>query len=191
MKILSPAISLLLTALVALTPACNEPRGETSEAEQAVTEQPTEVTPASPGDGQLIDGEAQESVTVRIETLGNSMQDMRYNQEEIRVPANAQVTVVLVNKAEDPAMIHNIVFVQKNSLEEVAKAGIRAGREQNYIPDLPVVFGGSKLVGPGETTEFTFTAPFQSGEYAFVCTYPGHWQQMNGRFIVETDATME
>jgi azurin len=186
MKIFSPATNLLLATFIALTPACNEQRSETSEAEQ-----PTEVTPNSPGDGELIEGEAQESVTVRVETPGNSIQDMHYNQEEIRVPANALVTVILVNKAKDPAMIHNIVFARKNNLEQLAKDALRAGTEQNYVPDMPAVFAGSELIQPGETTEFTFTAPFQSGEYAFVCTYPGHWQQMNGRFIVETEATME
>lgn len=185
MKIFSPATTLLITAFLGLT-ACNEQRNEASEAEQ-----PTEVTPTSQSDGQLIEENAPEAITVRIETLGNSLQEMRYNKEEIRALANARVTVMLENKAEDPSMIHNIVFVRGDNLEQLAKEAQQAGVEGNYVPDVPAVFAGSELVEPGETTEFTFTAPFQSGDYAFVCTYPGHWQQMNGRFIVEVDTTIE
>lgn len=155
--------------------ACNEQRS-------------SEETPAAETENKI---PAQKDVTVRIQTLGNSMQEMRYDKEEIRVPANARVKVILENQATDPAMIHNIVFVKKNTLEIVANAAQRAGEEAAYVPDLPVVFGGSPLAQPGETVEFIFTAPAQSGEYAFVCTYPGHWQQMNGRFIVETVAEIQ
>jgi azurin len=37
---------------------------------------------------------------------------------------------------------------------------------------------------PGIKEELTFPAP-AAGEYMFICTYPGHWQQMQGTFTVK------
>ena len=39
-------------------------------------------------------------------------------------------------------------------------------------------------LGGGEETEITFTAP-EPGEYPFLCTFPGHFGIMNGKFIVK------
>jgi azurin len=183
MKKFPPVHTLFLAACLSLTAACNQQENETTET-AAEAEQPTTNLP----EGQLIQDEPKKSYKLQVETLCNSMEDMRYSKDTIRVNANAQVTIELLNRADDPAMVHNIVFVQNNRLEEVAQAGMRAGAEEAFVPDHPAVFGGSELVGPGESTEFTFTAPFQSGEYDFGCTYPDHWQEMNGTFIVEAVA---
>ena len=169
-----------LSAVISFS-SCNQKEKQTSGQESLVLEQKGEEEvpyriPAEP------------DTTIYIKTLGNSIQQMRYSTNEIQVKANSRVKVVLENQAVDSAMVHNIVFVKKNSLEKVANRAITAGKEQAFVPDLPAVFSGSELAEPGETVEMFFTAPFQSGKYAFVCTYPGHWQEMNGRLIVEAVA---
>lgn len=178
MKKFPPVSILFLAVCFSLTAACNQQESETAE-------EANELSTTQPGEDQLIQDEPKKSYQLRVETMGNSMEDMRFDKDTIRVNANARVTVELVNRAEDTAMVHNIVFVQKNKQKEVAQAALRAGSEEDYVPDHPAVFAGSELVEPGETTEFTFTAPFQSGEYAFISTYPDQWQQMKGVFIVE------
>jgi azurin len=40
------------------------------------------------------------------------------------------------------------------------------------------------LIGGGESTTIEFEAP-EKGEYTFLCTFPGHFGLMNGKFIVE------
>lgn len=168
----------MLAACFFLPAACNQQESETAA-------EANEQTTTLPGEDQLIQNEPKKSYHLQVEALGNSVEKMRFDPDTIRVNANALVTVELTNRAGDSALVHNIVFVQNNKAEEVVQAALRAGAEEGFVPDHPAVFGGSELVEPGETTEFTFTAPFQSGEYTFISTYPGQWQQMKGVFIVE------
>jgi len=36
------------------------------------------------------------------------------------------------------------------------------------------------LVNPGQNYTLKFKAPANTGDYPFVCTFPGHWSIMNG-----------
>ncbi len=189
MKIPSKLSSFSLPALLLFSFACSEGESGDAEAETiaevvASEEEAVEEEPAIPE-------EAFETIEVTVEALGNSMEEIRFDKEEVVAPSNGQLTVTLVNKSEDPEMIHNIVFIHDDAIEEVAAAGLKVGPEKAFVPDLSSVFAGSELVEPGESTEFTFTAPFQSGEYLFVCTVPGHAEEMNGRFIVLPPAAVE
>ena len=40
------------------------------------------------------------------------------------------------------------------------------------------------MLGGGEETTIEFEAPAK-GEYTFICSFPGHYALMNGKFIVE------
>ena len=126
----------------------------------------------------------QQIVELTIATVGNTMQEMRFDHENITVPAGAKVKITLINEGSDPTMIHNIVFVQEGTLEVTARAAIAAGPDKEFVPNSPTVIAASPLAQPGETVSFEFDAP-EAGTYEFFCSYPGHWQQMNGKFIVE------
>lgn len=126
----------------------------------------------------------QQVVELTVKTIGNTMQEMRFDHENITVPAGAKVKVTLINEGDDPTMIHNIVFVQEGTLEVTARAAIAAGPDKEFVPNSPTVIAASPLAQPGETVTFEFDAP-EAGTYEFFCSYPGHWQQMNGKFIVE------
>jgi len=52
--------------------------------------------------------------------------------------------------------------------------------ERNYIPPTPDVVVNTKLVDPQQTVTLEFVAPKQSGDYPYVCTFPGHWRVMQG-----------
>ena len=184
MKLPSQLSLLSLSAFCLFSFSCNSGEGENTEEGIAEAIAPTEEEAIEPA---LAEAEL-ETIEITVEALGNTVEEMRYDKEEIVVPSNGQMTIELVNRAENPEMIHNIVFIHKNEMEEVAMAGLEVGPDKAFVPDLPSVFAGSELAEPGESTEFTFTAPFQSGEYAFICTVPGHWEKMNGRFIVQPPA---
>jgi len=49
--------------------------------------------------------------------------------------------------------------------------------EKAYIPTSPKVLESTQLVQPDETGTLSFTAPKQPGEYVFLCTSPGHWNE--------------
>jgi azurin len=59
------------------------------------------------------------------------------------------------------------------------------GAEKNYVPAIPQVIAATPLVNPDGTYRLRFTAPAQTGNYPYVCTFPGHWRIMNGIMKVE------
>jgi azurin len=119
-----------------------------------------------------------------INAIGNTMMDMSYDTKEIKVTSGSKIKINLINQGTDAAMLHNIVFVQKDMEKDVAMEGISL-KEQNYFnPKNPNVIAGSTVAAPGATVTFEFIAP-ETGVYSYICTYPGHWMKMRGTLIVE------
>jgi azurin len=125
-----------------------------------------------------------ENYEFTINAIGNTMADMAYDTKEIKVKSGAKVTVNLTNTGSDESMLHNIVFVKQGSEKEVAMEGIPL-KEQNYFNASNAnVIAGSGVTKPGASVKIEFTAP-EAGTYSYICTYPGHWQKMQGILIVE------
>ena len=61
-----------------------------------------------------------------IEALGNTMMDMKYSLKNISVNAGSWVRINLVNKGNDPAMIHNILVANFNKRAEIGSSRGRA-----------------------------------------------------------------
>ena len=121
---------------------------------------------------------------VTVHAVGNNMSEMHYDVSEIDAPANSKMTITLIDDATDPSMQHNIVIVKPGDMDSVAMHGITAGMAKGFVPDEPAVIASSGLTKPGGKTVMSFTTP-AAGEYTFMCTYPGHYQKMNGKFIVK------
>jgi azurin len=121
---------------------------------------------------------------ITLKTIGNFMSEMRYDQNELHVKEGSTVKLKLINEAKDSSMQHNFILIEPGSADKVATEGLKAGLNHNYTPQLKDVLIGTSLVGPGMKTEITFPAPAK-GTYDFICTFPGHYKTMNGKFIVE------
>lgn len=125
-----------------------------------------------------------QSYEFTINATGNTMMDMTYDTREMKVKAGSKVKVNLLNKGTDGAMMHNIVFVKPGTEKEVAMEGISL-KDQNYFNSgNPNVIAGSAIAQPGGSVTLEFKAP-EPGTYTYICTYPGHWQKMQGTLIVE------
>lgn len=123
-------------------------------------------------------------VEIVLKAQGNTMADMRYDQTEIHVPAGSTVKLVFFNEGTDNTMLHNFVLIESGTADAVAKAGLTAGADKNYVPSSGQVLVSTPVLNPKAKTELTFPAP-EKGTYDFICTYPGHYQKMNGKFIVD------
>lgn len=123
-------------------------------------------------------------VKVTLVANGNTMADMLFDKDTIRVPAGCTIELTLENKSIDQAMQHNFVLVENGSIQAVADAGVKAGVDKGFVPEMDEVLISSKLTAPGEKNTIRFSAPAK-GIYEFVCTYPGHYSRMKGVFIVE------
>ena len=129
--------------------------------------------------------EAAEAVTIEIE--GNDQ--MRFNKTELTVKEGQEVTINLkhVGKLPIESMGHNwVLLAQGTDIPTFGQAAAGAGIENEHIPSdmSDKIIAHTGLVGGGEETSVTFTAP-AAGEYQYICSFPGHYALMKGKLIVE------
>jgi azurin len=113
--------------------------------------------------------------------------EMQFDKTELTVAPGQLVELVFTNPDQ---MQHNFVLAAPASLQAVGAAADELARSpsgvsQQYVPDMPQVLFHTKLVDPGETITVQFKAPQQTGQYPYVCTFPGHWRIMNGVLTVQ------
>lgn len=171
--------AILLGAMV-LFSACGG--GETKTKETTTTPSATE-TPATetPAETQT-DANAVAELTID----GNDQ--MQFDKKEFHVKEGQKVKLTLTHsgKMDKKTMGHNWVLLAQGMTPELyAKAAAKDG-DENYISksESANVIAHTKLIGAGESDTIEFTAP-AAGVYDFLCSFPGHWGAMNGKFIVE------
>ncbi len=127
--------------------------------------------------------QAQDKVEITIE--GNDR--MQFNMDEIKVEAGQTVVLTLkhVGKLPAAAMGHNWVLLTEGT--DIQKFGAAAAKfkDNGYVPEgSDQVIATPELIGGGQETTIEFTAP-EAGTYDFICSFPGHYALMKGKFIVE------
>lgn len=122
--------------------------------------------------------------TVKVTIEGNDQ--MKYNLSEIKVKAGSVVVLTLnhVGKLPKVAMGHNWILLKSGTVvKDFAMAALSA-KESDYIPKSDAIITYTKLLGGGESDTIIFKAPAK-GSYDFICSFPGHYAMMSGKFIVE------
>ena len=115
----------------------------------------------------------------------NSNDQMKFDKSEIRVKAGEKIKLTLNHTGKLPknAMGHNFVLLTKGTdVQKFATAAMNE-KAKEYIPAKGVL-AHTKLIGGGESTTIEFTVPAK-GVYDFICSFPGHYAMMKGKFIVE------
>ena len=113
---------------------------------------------------------------------------MKFNKSELRVKAGQKVKLTLrnVGKLDVNLMGHNVVILKKGVNLDNFAARAASSRDNGYIPEgTDEVLANTKMIGGGQTTSIEFTAPTETGEYDFICSFPAHYAMMRGKFIVE------
>ncbi|MEC3878370.1 PVC-type heme-binding CxxCH protein [Parapedobacter sp. 10938] len=143
--------------------------------------EPDTAPPAGPANEAT--GKERGEVVIRLKALPGKM---AFDQETLTVPAGKSVSLLFDNSDQMP---HNVVVVKPGNLEKVgvaadAMARLPDGYERQFIPDMPEVLFATPLVNAGEAYQLDFVAPETPGDYPFICTFPGHWQIMQGVLTV-------
>ena len=105
-----------------------------------------------------------------------------YKQKLLEASPGEALSLVLKNA---DVMPHNLVIVAPGATQKVGEASFSmlndplAG-EKSYVPDLPDVLHFIPVIEPGTQHTLHFTAPEKPGDYPYLCTFPGHWQVMQG-----------
>ena len=149
----------------------------------------------SPVDPRLLAQEAQakivgdEKVLAAIEQVElDAIAGLQYAQKELRVKAGAKVALTFRNL--DPSMPHNVAIVEPDRLTAIMDASMKLaaspeGLAKHYVPEDKGVIALSPVLQSGNSYVMYFRSPRTPGVYPYLCTYPGHWQVMQGKLIVE------
>jgi azurin len=143
-----------------------------------------------PGDELVALRAELKDLRVSVFSITAVREQMRYDTTTLVVEAGKQFEIVFENTDFMP---HNLVIVRPGKRPEIGALSMKMkpdevdGRGRSFIPNSPDVLGGTRLLEAGEKASLTLTAPAEEGVYEYVCTYPGHWEQMWGRLIVTKD----
>ena len=164
------SVFLLLTVTTILLVSCNK-----SVEKEVVADIPVET----------IAPEEAKQDTIKITLNGNDK--MQYDLSEIEVYEGQTVILTLHHTGTMPmtSMGHNFVLLKKGTdLDKFGAEAVKA-RENGYIPtDKTDIIANTKLIGGGESDSITFVSP-EKGTYDFLCSFPGHYSVMKGKFNVK------
>ena len=111
---------------------------------------------------------------------------MEYDKTILKAQAGQTVQIRLNNGDQMP---HNLVVIKAGTLGSFGKVVDAFLKDPDaekmaYVPNSRSVLAATKMLGPGESDDIIFKLPNIPGRYTYVCTFPGHWQTMQGEIIV-------
>lgn len=179
----------LFCVITACSTGSNKSQSDNQEAQQA-KEKPDKTQPDQgktyPNRGLVDKSKGGDTVKVTIHTPGNSLENMRYDLEELKIKAGQTVQLTLVNPAPKNAdeMEHNWVVTKPGKDQQVASKGVKAGEENNFLPkDKSNILAYTPIVKQQNRTTITFSID-EPGQYPFICTHPEHYPTMKGTLTV-------
>ena len=153
----------------------------------ATTEDTTSAA-AAPAEAPGADIPGIDTVAVTDHIQLDGMDDMKYDRTLFKVKAGQKITLDFKNIGKQPAaaMSHNVVILQQGTdVQAFGEAAIPAAATEHIPASMSTdVIAHTKLLGPGESDEITFTLP-DAGVYDFICTFPGHFGTMKGKIVAE------
>ena len=124
--------------------------------------------------GQAIEGEK----PLTVDAIGG----LQYQQKLLTAEPGQALALKFSNK---DVMPHNLVIVKPGAKQKIGEAAFKmisdpkAG-EKHYVPDFSEVLHFVPVINAEESHTLHFRAPNEPGDYPYICTYPGHWQAMQG-----------
>jgi plastocyanin len=120
-------------------------------------------------------GQGAADTTITIRASGSTLE---FTPASVSAKAGTRLRIRFVN---DGTLPHNVVVPKSDDdIDALALAAYQAA-ETGYVPmELKEkLVAWTTLASPGQSVEVTFTVP-ATGEYTYVCLFPGHANQMLG-----------
>lgn len=177
-------ISSLLIALVFMVAACGGEETAEQAQEEAVDDGVRTINIVGTDDMKFVVAEAQDGLV----TGGSAGQFVIL--EAIEASPGEEIRINLRTQSNLPAtaMSHNLALLTLDAdTDAFARASIQA-RDNEYIaPEYEDwVIAATGMLGDGESDTITFTVPDETGEYDYICSFPGHYSGgMVGKLIVQ------
>ena len=125
-------------------------------------------------------------VEKEIEIILNSDDLMRFDKNMLVVQSGQKITLTLnhTGKMDKSIMGHNFVLLKKDvDVDDFAMLALDF-KENEYIPKNNDFIVHTRMLGGGESDTINFTIE-EPGSYTYVCTFPGHYQIMQGILTIE------
>jgi azurin len=123
-----------------------------------------------------------------ITITGNDAMQFDVKNFEANAQQSLRLTFKNIGSMPKIAMGHNLVILKKDisAITFGQKVLASGGSATNPLPKslLGDVIASTRLLGPGESDVVIFNAPNETGEYEYVCTFPGHFAMMRGKMII-------
>jgi azurin len=125
---------------------------------------------------------------VKVEVTVNDQ--IRYSSKKLegKVGVPMEITLKHIGKIPKASMSHNLVILKPGSMVAMISAKCGQAKDNNYIATdaetKAAILAYAPQLGPGESHVIKFT-PKEAGDYPFLCTFPGHFGEMNGVISVK------
>jgi azurin len=120
---------------------------------------------------------------VKAEVTVNDQIRFSTKRIEGKVGVPMQITLKHTGRIPKASMSHNLVIVRPGTMVAMISAKCSQAKDTNYVATdadtKSAILAATPQLGPGESHTITFT-PKEAGIYPFLCTYPGHFGEMNG-----------
>lgn len=116
---------------------------------------------------------------------------MKFDKSEIVIDKSCkEFTINLSHSGKLPrnAMGHNVVITKTDDSAAVARDGMAAGLDNQYVkPGDERVVMFTNIIGGGEKTSKTFSVEKMTAgqSYTFLCSFPGHFALMKGTVLIK------
>ena len=109
---------------------------------------------------------------------------LKFSVTSFDVKAGARVRLDFANASD---MLHNLVIVRPGSAARVAEASLKLGLDGtrlDFVPRMNEVLFNTAIVAPQQSETIYFQVPMVPGDYAYICSFPGHGIVMQGTMRV-------
>lgn len=116
---------------------------------------------------------------------------MQFVQKEITVSKSCEtfkVTLKHIGTLPKNVMGHNWVLSKAADVSAIASEGMSSTVEKSYLKDgEDRVIAHTSLIGGGESTSVSFNVKDlkEGEEYAYFCSFPGHFAVMRGTLLLK------
>ncbi len=118
---------------------------------------------------------------------------LAFNVKTFTVKPNTEYQFILENPDH---MLHNLVITNKGQANAVGELADKMAVDpdamaKHFVPDTDQILFSTPQIPHGQTHEAKFTTPAETGEYPYICTFPGHWRVMRGVMIVSDEEPVQ
>ena len=119
--------------------------------------------------------------TKKVSLTANDTMQFSSKEFTAKVGQTLEIEFKNVGKMPVEAMGHNLVILAIGADPMAFGVAATPAKDTGHIPPgmKDSVLAHTKVLGPGESETLTFT-PTKSGQYPFLCSFPGHFAAMRG-----------